>query len=315
MPRARAAKKDEFYTLLADIEAELVWYKQHFKDKVVYCNCDDAYTSNFVKFFQDRFEEYGLKELIASSYSDGDITTQIYRKTAQGVRLTTDLGDGSYSSPACLRLLGEADIVVTNPPFSLFRDYITTLVQAKKQFLVIGNNNAITYKELFPLIRSNQIWLGIHVNKTLEFRLDPSYSEWSRMDDQGNKYGKVPAISWFTNLGHHKRNTAMTLHKRYTKDAYPQYDNYDAINVSKVKDIPKDYYGAMGVPITYLDKHCPHQFTIEDANDYILGQAAPLKPHGLIKDSHSAIGGKPVYARIVIRRVKSPGTTLTKQAH
>ena len=284
---ARRNKNDEFYTLLPDIENELKWYKDHFKNKVVYCNCDDVDESNFVRFFEAKFEDYGLKKLIATGYQEGTLTTQMYEKTSEHTKITTIHGNGSYSSPACLELLQETDIVVTNPPFSLFREYITTLIEAKKEFLIIGNNNAITYKEVFPLIRNNKVWLGV----------SPRSMTFSLPD---NSKVQVNAC-WFTNLNHHKRNSPIVLYKQYSPQEYPHYDNYNAINVSKVKEIPMNYDGAMGVPITFLDKYCPSQFTIEDANEYVTSDSVPVKVHGLIKDNHSAINGKPVYARIVIK--------------
>lgn len=292
---ARKNKNDEFYTLLPDIENELKWYKEHFKDKVVYCNCDNVNESNFVKFFEAKFEDYGLKKLIATGYKEGALATEMYEKTSEHNKITMIHGNGSYSSPACLKLLEEADIVVTNPPFSLFREYVAKLYELEKQFLIIGNNNAITYKEIYPLIKENKLWLGINNNKTLEFKLHESYNRWNRLDQKGNKYGKVPAISWFTNLKHYKRNANILLYKNYSKEEYPTYDNYNVIDVSKVRDIPMDYQGAMGVPITFLDKYSPSQFEI-------LGLANNVRSIGF--DCKTIINGRPVYNRIIIKHKK-----------
>lgn len=288
---ARRNKNDEFYTLLPDIENELKWYKDHFKDKVVYCNCDNVDESNFVKFFEAKFEDYGLKKLIATGYEEGSLATEMYEKTSEHTKITMIHGNGSYSSPACLKLLEEADIVVTNPPFSLFRDYVTKLYELEKRFLIIGNNNAITYKEIYPLIKENKLWLGINNNKTLEFKLHESYIRWNRLDEKGNKYGKVPAISWFTNLEHYKRNTPILLYKKYSEQEYPTYDNCDAINVSKVKDIPMDYQGVMGVPITFLDKYSPNQFEILGLDDHTVQW----------RGKGPELNGKILYRRLIIK--------------
>lgn len=272
---AKRQKNDEFYTRLTDIEKELKHYKEHFKGKTVYCNCDDARSSNFFKFFSLKFEDYGLKKLITTSYNpNGHGTVFVYEGDKNGNRMPDDSeikvtelkGNGDFRSEECVEILKEADIVVTNPPFSLFRDYIRTLVENDKKFLILGNNNAITYKEIFPLIKENKLWLGYADNKTMEFGLPEYYERWDRIEvTRGGGYqkiGRVPAISWFTNLQHGKRNEELILYRHYTPEAYPKYDNYDAIEVSKVTDIPEDYYGVMGVPITFLGKYNPMQFEI-----------------------------------------------------
>lgn len=300
---AKRAKNDEFYTRLTDIEKELKHYKEHFRGKTVYCNCDDARTSNFFRFFSLKFEDYGLKKLITTSYNpNGHGTVLVYEGDRNGDHRVSDdeihvselKGDGDFRSEECVELLKEADIVVTNPPFSCFRSYVAQLVEYDKKFLIIGNNNAITYKEIFPLIKENKLWLGYSDNKTMEFALPDSYEKWDRIEN-GQKIGKVPAISWFTNLQHSKRNEELILYRRYTPENYPKYDNYDAIEVSKVADIPEDYYGVMGVPITFLGKYNPKQFEI-------VGIANSARWIGDL-ECFTIINGKKLYNRILIRKV------------
>lgn len=267
---ANANKNDEFYTMLTDIEKEMRYYKDFFKDKVVYCNCDDARESNFFKYFSLNFEFLGLKKLISTGYkADGKGVVLVYEGDKNGNRrvdneeiIVNELnGDGDFRSEECIEYLKQADVVVTNPPFSLFRQYVKQLMDYGKKFIIIGNNNALTYKDIFQLIKDNKIWLGINSNKTMEFSMPMSYEKWDRIE--GNrKYGKVPAISWFTNIENKKRTQPIDLYKRYSFEEYPKYDNFDAINVDKVADIPMDYDGIMGVPITFLNNYCPSQFTI-----------------------------------------------------
>ena len=269
--KAKNAKNDEFYTQLTDVSKELMHYKHHFKDKTVFCNCDDPTWSAFWKYFHLNFEALGLKKLISTHY---DKTEPTYKMEYTGgddndieVGVKTPLeGNGDFRNQECLDLLDEADIVVTNPPFSLFREYVACLMEHEKKFVIWGNNNAITYKEFFPLLRDNKVWLGYIANQTCVFRLSDEYAKWgekitNQMND-GHKYGKCPAISVFTNLDIQKRHEKLILWKNYTSEEYPTYDNYDAINVDKVDQIPCDYDGVMGVPITYLDKHNPDQFEI-----------------------------------------------------
>lgn len=263
---ARRAKNDEFYTQLTDIEKELRHYKGHFKGKVVFCNCDDPEWSSFWKYFTLNFSHLGLSKVIATHYAQGEPSYK--REYTGGPDLSgvkSSLAeDGDFRSAECIDLLREADIVVTNPPFSLFREYVAQLVEHQKKFLIIGNNNAITYKEIFRLLRDNRIWLGHAANKTMEFQLSSDYAKWDRLDERGNKFGRVPAISWFTNLPHDKRNEELVLFRTYSgnEQAYPTHDNFDAIAVSKTTDIPCDFGGAMAVPITFLDKYNPEQFEI-----------------------------------------------------
>lgn len=308
---AKRAKNDEFYTQLSDIENELKHYKSHFAGKVVYCNCDDARKSNFFRFFQKKFNDYGLKKLVTTSYNeDGHGSVLVYEGDTNGngklddteIKVSELKGNGDFRSEECIELLKESDIVVTNPPFSLFREYISTLVQYDKKFLVIGNLNAVTYKEIFPLIKENKLWLGFSDNKTMEFVMPDSYEKYNYIDKKGRKIGKGPAISWFTNLEHGKRNDEIILYKKYTPEEFPKYDNYDAIEVSRVCEIPKDYNGVMGVPITFLGKYNPSQFEIVDPRDFTDIERLKLKNSMLIKDKDSAINGKPTYARIAIRK-------------
>jgi len=259
MHKAKNAKNDEFYTQLSDIEKELGHYKEHFKGKSVFLNCDDPTESNFWRYFSMNFEFLGLTRLVATHYERDkpsyklEITADVNGdgKTDNMDTVKTPLKqNGDFRSPECIELLKKADIVVTNPPFSLFREYLTLLMEHNKKFLIIGNMNAITYKETFKFIKVNELWLGIMSPK--EF-----------MEPSGNikKFGN---IKWFTNLDTRKHHEELILWKTYKDNEadYPTYDNYDAINVDKVKDIPIDYDGAMGVPITFLDKFNPEQFEI-----------------------------------------------------
>lgn len=291
---AKTAKNDEFYTRLQDIERECCNYKEHFKGKTVYCNCDDARESNFFKYFSLNFEFFGLKKLITTAYSaEGHGSLLVYEGDKNGNRkpdieeiTVTELdGDGDFRSPECVELLKEADIVVTNPPFSLFREYVAQLVEYGKEFLIIGNVNAITYKEIFPLIKENKLWLGMSP-RSMDFILPDGTTS------------NVNAC-WFTNLTHEKRTTPIDLYKKYKPEEFPKYDNYDAIEVSKVKDIPEDYDGVMGVPITFLDKYNPEQFKIIGLDRYTC-------PKEVLVGGRVAINGKPTYARILIRHKNSP---------
>lgn len=251
--KAKQAKNDEFYTQLTDIEKELMHYKEHFKDKIVYCNCDDPEWSNFWKYFHLNFAHLGLKKLIATFYHIG---TSVYKmeyiggddnNISVGVKIPLT-GNGDFRSDECIETLKESDIVVGNPPFSLARPFIEQLVTYSKKFLIIGDLNWITYKEIFPLIKYNRIWLGFNYVK-----------EFEQPDGTIKKFGNK---LWFTNLDHSKRHEKLPLWKNYNPEEYPTYDNYDAINVDKVTDIPCDYDGVMGVPITYLDKHNPDEFEV-----------------------------------------------------
>ena len=310
LSNAKRAKNDEFYTQLSDIENELKHYKNHFAGKVVYCNCDDARKSNFFRFFQKKFNDYGLKKLITTSYNEnGHGSVLVYEGDTNGngklddtkIKVSELKGNGDFRSEECIELLKESDIVVTNPPFSLFREFIATLVQYGKKFLIIGNNNAITYKEIFPLIKEHKLWLGFSNNKTMEFVMPDSYEKYNYIDKKGRKIGKVPAISWFTNLEHSKRNDEIILYKKYTPEEFPKYDNYDAIEVSRVCEIPKDYDGIMGVPITFLYRYNPSQFEIVG-----LTSSSKECTYGLLlsenQSTRAKINSKYIYARLLIKK-------------
>ena len=256
--KANAAKNDEFFTQLTDIEKELLHYKAHFHNKIVFCNCDDPEYSNFWKYFQLNFHYLGLKKLISTHYEADkpSYKMEIVRqdKGAQmGIPdyVKTPLQEnGDFRSAECVEILKEADIIVTNPPFSLFREYLAQLMEYEKKFLIIGNKNAITYKEFFPFLKGDKLWIG--------------YEQPSKfLDGKGVVTNQVQGLCrWFTNLDISKRHEELFLYKNYTPEEYPTYDNYDAINVNKVQDIPCDYFGVIGVPITFMDKYNPEQFEI-----------------------------------------------------
>ena len=287
--KAKDAKNDEFYTQLTDVSKELMHYKQHFKDKIVLCNCDDPTWSAFWKYFHLNFSALGLKKLISTHYDKNEPT---YKMEYMGgddndieVGTKTPLqGNGDFRNQECLDLLDAADIVVTNPPFSLFREYMAVLMEHQKKFIVIGNLNAITYKEFFPLLRDNKVWMGYGGNIPMTFRM-PDYYELrgsAFIGDDGHKYTKMGSCSWYTNLDIQKRHEKLILWKSYNPEEYPKYENFDGINVDKVTEIPCDYDGAMGVPITFLDKYSLDQFEIIGLGIANLGLECgvqPYKPH------------------------------------
>lgn len=251
--KAKDAKNDEFYTQLTDVTKELMHYKAHFKDKIVLCNCDDPTWSAFWRYFHLNFAELGLKKLISTHYDREEATYKMEytggndNNIEVGVKTPLE-GNGDFRNQECLNLLDECDIVVTNPPFSLFREYVAVLMEHEKKFLIIGNMNAITYKEFFPLLKDDEVWIGC-----------TNVKEFLQPDGSIKKFGN---IGWFTNLDIEKRHEKLILWKKYTPEEYPKYDNYDAINVDKVSEIPCDYDGVMGVPITFLDSFSPDQFEI-----------------------------------------------------
>ena len=320
---AKKVKNDEFYTQLSDIERELIHYKDYFFGKIILCNCDDPRVSNFFKYFALNFEIFGIKKIITTCYKNQDVDLFSQNDCEKAVWLdyygnpndptNTDFstveikelkGDGDFRSTECIELLKQADIVVTNPPFSLFREYVDVLMKYEKKFLIIGSQNNITYKEIFKLFKENKIWLGYKAGD-MAFKVPDYYAPretryWQ--DETGQKWRSMGNICWYTNLDIAKRHEDLILYKHYSEEEYPKYDNYDAINVGKVSDIPIDFEGAMGVPITFLDKYNPEQFEILNANDYRRNEQVPIKLHGLIKDKESSINGKPVYVRILIKR-------------
>jgi len=356
---SRGDRADEFYTQLSLIESELKHYKAHFKGKVVFCNCDDPFESNFFKYFAMNFNSLGLKKLLATCYAtspivytelnligdeiveskeeskkkpykieiaevtdenrDGrvDLSDVEYLLRNHKNALTQLQGDGDFRSEECVEFLKQADVVVTNPPFSLFREYVAQLIEYEKSFIIIGNQNAVTYKETFPLLKNNIMWLG-YKSGHFWFKVPDTYEEKKtdfKIDENGQKWRRMGNICWFTNLDIEKRHEDMTLFRTYSPDVYPKYENYDAIEVSRTADIPCDYYGVMGVPITFMDKHSPEQFdvvgittndkenlwgvkirtfTANDAKNYsILNAASVLNVDNKLKA---------MYARVLIRR-------------
>lgn len=346
---ANRAKNDEFYTQLSDIEKELKHYKDQFKGKVVYCNADDPFESNFFKYFASNFNALGLKKLIATSYAGSPVVGgQVSLFDIEGLKMVkkkepmkieinevrdnnkdgaVNLSDvewllkndkniatplkekGDFRSNESIKILKEADIVVTNPPFSLFREFVGQLEKYDKKFLIIGNINAITYKDIFRLLKEGKLWLGASIHSgDREFRVPDNYSlnaAGYRVDKNGNKYIRVKGVRWYTNLDYKERHDDLILYKKYNKEEYSKYDNYDAINVDQVKEIPIDYSGTMGVPITFVDKYNPDQFEI-------LGMASSAGYNKQIvgipflgkKDARPLINGKNIYARIFIKHKK-----------
>ncbi len=306
LSKAKDAKKDEFYTQLTDIEKEMRYYRKHFKDKTILCNCDDPFESNFFKYFVLNFNRLGLKKLIATCYAGSPIAnqqlslfdviedveentnkpykaivTKVYDKTGDGGVDMFDVaelfksgenqlneleGDGDYSSPECLELLKEADIVVTNPPFSKFKEYVATLMEYSKKFIIIGNLNAVTYKEIFPLLKDNKAWIGpsIHSGDRKFYVPDdyPLNAAGCGIDDEGRRFIRVKGVRWYTNLDIKQRHETLILAKRFNPDLYPVYETFDAIDVGSVSDIPCDYDGIMGVPKNFIDVYNPEQFEI-----------------------------------------------------
>ena len=314
--QARTDKKDEFYTQLPDIEKELKHYKNYFRNKVVLCNCDDPRVSNFFHYFSHKFESLKLKKLITTCYKNQsrDLFSKHDCEKAISLEYNGDKndnripdpeeigikqlkGDGDFRSDECIKLLKQADIVVTNPPFSLFREYVAQLIEHKKKFVIIGNVNAITYKETFKLIKDNKLWLGKSIHSgDREFGVPDSYplaAAGFRIDDEGKKFIRVKGVRWFTNLDFKERHEDLILYKKYTAEEYPKYDDYDAVNVSKTKEIPVDYKGVMGVPITFLDKYSPDQFKIIGIDRYVKDNPNYGK--------RFTINGKETYARILIK--------------
>jgi len=298
LQEAKTNKKDEFYTQLSDIERELKYYKIHFKDKVVYCNCDDPRVSNFFHFFSYNFEKLGLKKLIATCYKNQDMDLFSQNNSEQAIYLeytgdkngnnvpdTNEIGikklkgDGDFRSKECIELLEQADVVVTNPPFSLFREYVSQLIEYNKNFVIVGHQNAIKYKEIFPLIRDNKLWLGYGFKGGAGHFINEHYEDYATATDRKEGMIRVSGVHWFTNLEINKRHEDLILYKKYTPEEYPKFENFDAINVDVTKDIPMDYDGFMGVPITFMDKYNPDQFEIIGVGIANLGLEMGIQPY------------------------------------
>jgi len=298
LSNAKNAKNDEFYTQLSDIEKELKHYKRHFKGKVVLCNCDDPRVSNFFHYFAYNFEKLGLKKLITTCYknqnadlfSQNDSEQAIYLeyegdKNGNNVPDPDEIGikhfkgDGDFRSEECIELLKQADIVVTNPPFSLFREYVAQLNEYEKKFVIVGHQNALKYKEIFPLIRDNKIWLGFGFKGGAAHFINKHYENYAAATDKKEGMIRVSGVHWFTNLDINKRHEDLILYKDYIPEEYPKYENLNAINVNKTKDIPIDYVGMMGVPITFMDKHNPDQFEIIGVGIANLGIEMGIQPY------------------------------------
>jgi hypothetical protein len=322
---AKLNRRDEFYTQISDIERELHHYRKLLKGKVVYCNCDDPYISAFFEYFSKNFEFLKIKKLITTCYrskhldlfSQNDSENSIKMEYMGGapnslpaqkdIRITELSGDGDFRSDECIAILKEADIVVTNPPFSLFNEYVSQLSAHNKKFLIVGHQNAITYKDVFPLIKENKMWLGHGFKRNMAHFIAPHYEDTASDADHREGMIRVSGVVWFTNLDHNKRHEEMILVQRYkgNEKSYPYYDNYNAIEVSRTQDIPCDFDGVMGVPITFLTKYNPDQFEII-GSDYEVKQG--LHPH-LVKEGWSGkidrayLNGKRIYARLLIKRV------------
>ena len=312
LARAKKEKNDEFYTQKKDIENELIHYHHHLKDKIVYCNCDDYRKSKFVEYFMENFEKIGLKKLISTGFSkEGQGTYSEYDGTVFKTGFLS--GNGDALGKECTEILKQADVVITNPPFSLFRKYVSHLMKYGKKFLIIGNLNAVTYKELFPLIKENKVWMGATCfnGGATHFIAPSELYDAEKMSNPKNAYfenGKfmwrVNGVRWFTNMEHNKQHIPIDLYKKYSADEYPKYDNYDAIEVSRVENIPMDYEGVMGVPISFLDKYCSTQFEIVGITE----NAEYLKPlylDGCEKYDRPYVNGKKMYSRLLIRKKKA----------
>jgi hypothetical protein len=325
--KAKANKRDEFYTQLSDIERELKHYKKDFKDKVIFCNCDDPRVSNFFHYFSHNFENFGLKKLIATCYKSQDSETFSQSESDQAICLVyegdknnnriPDLeeigikplkGDGDFRSDECIELLKESDIIVTNPPFSLFREYVAQLVENNKKFIIIGHQNSIKYNSIFKLIKDNKVWLGYGFKGGAAHFINKHYKDYATAGDHKEGMIRVSGVVWFTNLDISKRHEDLILYKPYSQNDYQKYDNYDAINIDKTKEIPMDYGGVMGVPITFMNKYSPDQFEIlgifddkrEKSDAFIQGTPT------FVDEQHKkyvgpVINGKAIYTRIIIR--------------
>ncbi len=312
--KAKRTKKDEFYTQLTDIEKEMKHYREHFRNKVVYCNCDDPRISNFFRYFSYNFERFELKKLITTCYKNQNMDLFSQNDSEQAIYLEYDgdkngnnvpdpdeigikplRGDGDFRSSETIELLKQADIVVTNPPFSLFREYVAQLIKYNKKFIIVGHQNALIYKEIFPLIKENKMWLGYGFNRNMAHFINPHYEDYASDADHKEGMIRVSGVVWYTNIDISKRHEDLILFKEYTPEEYPKYDNYDAIEVSKTNEIPKDYKGVMGVPITFMNKYNPDQFEIVGSN-----RGVDQDPNG-VYGRGSYLNGKETFKRLFIR--------------
>lgn len=296
LAKAKKLKNDEFYTQLQTVERELEHYKKHFKDKAIYCNCDNYKTSNFFTYFKDRFKDLGIKRLIATNYSDKG---ESYEVVYNGEDILVDLleGNGDFRSEECVKLLKEVDIVVTNPPFSLFREYIAQLIEYDKDFIILGSLSAVTYIDIFPYIRDGKILAGVNFNVSEDFIVPIEYKEIvkTKLDSEDKLVSTISNVAWYTTLDHGVENK-INLTEKYSENKYKKYDNYDAIEVSKVGQIPKDYKGVMGVPVNFLSNYNPKQFEILGSN-----RGRKQDPENYYGRS-TYINGKETYKRIFIKR-------------
>ena len=319
--KASTAKKDEFYTQLSDIESELKHYKKHFVDKVVYCNCDDPRVSNFFHYFSHNFEKLGLKKLITTCYKSQSMDLFSENKSEEAIYLEyegdkngnmvpdpDEIGikklksDGDFRSKESIALLTQADIVVTNPPFSLFREYVAQLIEYDKKFIIVGHQNAISYKEIFKLIKEDKMWLGYGFKGGAAHFINKHYEDYATAGNHQEGMIRVSGVTWFTNLDISKRHEDLILYKNYNPKEYPKFDHFDAIYIDKTNEIPIDYKGAIGVPITFLNKYSPEQFEIIDGlNRYSILDGPTPETQGKYL---SQVNGNPIYVRIVIKNKK-----------
>lgn len=311
--KAAKAKNDEFYTMIDTVGKELIHYKKHLKDKIVLCNCDDPKSSAFWKYLHLNFSEFGLKKIVSTYYNENGIAFKTEytggddNNIENGIK-TQLKGNGDFRSEECLNILDECDIVITNPPFSLFRDFVDVMMKYKKKFLIIGNLNTVICKQIFPFIKNNLLWLGVSIHSSgANFYIPNDYplnkKNWSK-DETGRIFVKLGMVRWFTNLEHDFRiKSKLNLHEHYTPEKYPKYDNYNAINVNKVAEIPVDYDGVMGVPITFIDKYNPEQFEILgvtetwDKSEKVQSIRIPYKG-----SLNASVNDKQLYKRILIRK-------------
>ena len=311
--KAKKGKNDEFYTMIDTVEKELVYYKKQMKNKIVLCNCDNSESSAFWKYLHLNFSELGLKKLVSTYYNENGLAFKTEyiggddNDIEKGIK-TPLKGNGDFRSEECLSILDECDIVITNPPFSLFGDFVDILMKHKKKFLILGNMNAVTYKQIFPFIKNNLLWYGVSIHSGgTNFYVPKDYpittKNWGK-DETGKIYVEVAGIRWFTNLDHKFRlSSKLVLHEHYTPEKYPKYDNYNAINVNKVAEIPFNYDGVIGVPITFMDKYNPEQFEILGVaaawNKSTEMQSIRLPYNGPL---NACLNGKQLYKRILIRK-------------